>query len=102
MIGQVCLSKLRRRPYNLQEKTAESQASLDKTKLCQMLGRSGKKITESKKKLSQIRSTCGTVANVRKECKVKTPQSRKSSLKSIALAVQPYKNEVPCKKPAKL
>ena len=41
--------------------------------------------------------------NVGKECKVKTPESKKNSLKSVALAVkQQHKNEVPNKEQSEL
>ena len=38
--GRVCVSKLNGRPCSLQRRTAGSQGSLDKSRLCQMSGRS--------------------------------------------------------------
>ena len=59
-MGRVWVSNLSGRPWNLQGRTAGSQGSLDKSKLCQMAGRSVRQ---------------------------KTSESRKCSLKSVAFTV---------------
>ena len=64
-MGRVCVSNLSKRPCNLQGRTAGSQGSLDKSRLCQMSGRSVRQ---------------------------KTLESKESSLKSVPLAVQQHKN----------
>ena len=72
--GRVCVLNLSGRPCNLQGRTAGSQGSLDKSRLCQMSGTECKVINAWEyRELSHICSTRGTKTPEQVE-KMKTPE----------------------------